>query len=222
MKPWKTVAKAKGPAGLEVALAQHDDEWVIRQGGFVLMTSRTHGSEDSLARFALERVKGPKTVLVGGLGLGFTLRAVLDQVGPDVKVVVAESFPALVEWNRTFVGHLAGRPLDDARVEVRPGDVEKVMRKAPQAFDVILLDVDNGPTAKVHDDDTDSLYSTTGIARCRQAMKKGGVLGVWSAGPDERYRDRLSRLGLKVEVKKVTARGDGRGDKHVLFFASAT
>ncbi len=223
MLPWETVARAAGPDGAEWVLARRGDEWVVRVAGRVLMSSRQHGSEEALAAIALRRMEGARarahapTVLVGGLGLGFTLRAALDRLSHEARVVVAELVPALVEWNRGPVAALAGRPLEDPRTRLQQGDVLARIAEAKGAFDAILLDVDNGPSAVAHAT-TERLYGEAGVRACRDALRAGGVLGVWSAGPDDRYRARLEKAGLAVEVEPVPARGGtSRGARHVVF-----
>ena len=216
MKPWETIEKARSPDGTEMVLAHRDGEWVVRYDGKVLMSSRQHGSEDALAALALERAAHRRAVLVGGLGLGFTVRATLDRIPTDAKVVVAELTPALLDWNRRVVGKLAGRPLDDPRTHVHVGDCVQRILEARGAYDAILLDIDNGPGSMVHEANH-RLYGTRGIAACREALREGGVLAVWSAHHDERYVKRLERAGFRAEVKIVPARGEAGGLKHVIF-----
>jgi spermidine synthase len=216
VKPWETVEKALAPDGTEMVLAHRDGEWVVRYGGKVLMSSRQHGSEDALADLALKKVKQRRAVLVGGLGLGFTARAALDRLPVDAKVVVAELTPALLDWNRRLVGKLAGRPLDDPRCHVHIGDCVQRIKEAKGAYDAILLDIDNGPGSMVHEANH-RLYGKAGVAACRDALREGGCLAVWSAHHDERYLERLQRSGFEAETRIVPARGDAGGLKHVIF-----
>jgi spermidine synthase len=219
VKPWETVGRARAPDGEELVLARRGEEWVVRAAGHVLMSSRTHGSEEALATLALARVSRPRTVVLGGLGLGFTLRAALDRLPADARVVVAELVPALVEWHRGPLADLAGRPLEDRRVRLQLGDVQGRIAEARGAFDAILLDVDNGPSALAHPRN-DGLYGDRGVRACRDALRPGGVLAVWSAGRDERYGARLARAGFEVHEVTVPARGAGtRGIRHVIVLA---
>jgi spermidine synthase len=219
VKPWEVVDRAVAPDGTELVLARRGDEWVVRARGHVLMSSRAHGSEDALAALALERVERPRAVLVGGLGLGFTLRAALDRLPPEARAVVAELVPALAAWNRGPLAALAGRPLDDPRVRLQLGDVRARIAEARGVYDAILLDVDNGPAALAHAGNR-GLYADAGVRACRDALRAGGVLAVWSAGPDEAFRARLERSGLEVEQASVPARGPGGGGtRHVVFLA---
>jgi spermidine synthase len=220
MQPWQTVERARVADGTELALARRGDEWVVRAGGRTLMSSRQHGSEDALAELALARVDregGVRTVLIGGLGLGYTLRATLDRVGPEARVVVAEISPELVAWNRGPLAHLAGSPLDDPRTRLQVGDVVARIAEASGAFDAILLDVDNSPSSMVLAGN-DRLYGGKGVKACARTLSRGGVLAVWSAGPDEPYVERLERAGLAASAVTVPARGQGGGGaRHVIF-----
>ncbi|MEI7703509.1 MAG: hypothetical protein WCK73_02815 [Deltaproteobacteria bacterium] len=220
MQPWETVDRTKVEGGTELVLARRGEEWVVRNDGRVLMSSRQHGSEDALAQLALDRLERPggaRTVLIGGLGLGYTLRATLDRIGPESRAVVAEISPALVSWNRAQVGHLAGHPLDDPRARLQIGDVVARIAEAAGAFDAILLDVDNSPSSMVLAGN-DRLYGPRGVRACAHALSAGGVLAVWSAGPDTRYLERLEREGLEARSVTVPARGfGGGGARHVVF-----
>ena len=215
MQPWETIGRTQAPDGTALALARRGQEWVIRYGARVLMSSRAHGSEDALAALALERARRRRTILIGGLGLGYTLRAALDRAPPEARVVVAELVPEVVAWNRGPVAHLAGRPLDDPRVRIQFRDVAAVVAEARGAFDAILLDVDNAPGSPVLRGN-DRLYGDAGVRVCARALADGGVLAVWSAGPDDRYLERLERAGLDAEARPVAPLGVGPG-RHVVF-----
>jgi spermidine synthase len=215
VQPWAIVDRARAPGGAELQLARRGDEWVVRVGGRVLMSSRVHGSEEALAALALRRLERPRTILIGGLGLGFTLRAALDRLPPEARVVVAELSPEVAAWNRGPVARLAGRPLDDPRVRLQIGDVAGRIAEAKKAFDAILLDVDNGPSPAARTGNP-SLYGARGIRACLEALRPGGVLAVWSAGPDERYLERLERGGLRARAEEVPVRVGG-GARHVVF-----
>ncbi len=223
MTPWITVARALSPgtSGTELVLARRGDEWVIRAGGQVLMSSRVHGSEETLARYALERVKAPRRVMVGGLGIGFTLRAALDGLPAGAEVVVVERVPEIVEWNRTFLKDFAKSPLDDPRVEVVVGDVYGAIVGAggggKPTLDLLLLDIDNGPSA-LTDAGNARLYSAAGARKCAGALGKDGVLALWSATADPRYRRNLEEAGFAVQMKDVAAR-PGSGARDVLYLA---
>jgi spermidine synthase len=213
------VDRTVAPDGAELVLARHDDEWVVRAAGRTLMSSRVHGSEEALAAIALREAAGRRAVLLGGLGMGFTLRAALDRLPPDARVVVVELVPGLVAWNRGPLAHLAGRPLEDPRVRLQQGDVGRRIAEAQGAYDAILLDVDNGPSALAHPANA-SLYGDRGVRACADALRPGGVLAVWSAAPDERFRLRLGRAGLDAREERVPARGAKGGVRHVVVVAS--
>lgn len=205
------------PDGTEFVLARRDTDWFVRAGGRMLMSSRMHDSEEALAALALERVSPPRHVLVGGLGLGYTLRAVLDRVPRDGRVTVAEIVPAVVEWNRTHVSALAGNPLSDSRVEVVVEDVLDTIERSQRAFQLILLDVDNGPVGLAQESNQ-RLYRLGGVRACYSALQIGGVLAVWSAGPNAPFEKRLAEAGFQVDVLRVAARKGSRA-QHVLFLA---
>lgn len=213
----QTIETARVAGGSEFVLAHHDQEWIVRVDGRVLMSSRTHDSEEALAEHALARCDDPEMVLVGGLGLGFTLRAVLDRVAESARVTVAELVPELVAWNRTHLAELHEHSLDDERCTVVVGDVYDHIRNSPRTYDVILLDVDNGPVALVSAKNQ-RLYSEQGVRVCYQALRPGGVLAVWSSGPNARFERRLARAGFVVDVLAVAARTGSRA-RHMIFIA---
>jgi spermidine synthase len=220
MKPWETLEKALTPDGSELVLARRGDEYVLRVGGQLLMSSRLHGSEEALARAGCAHlVARPKSrVLVGGLGFGYTVRAALGHLGKDARLTVAELMPAVVAWNRTLLAPLAGSPLEDPRVTVVEGDVSAIMGRHASTFDAILLDVDNGPRALTQDDNY-GLYSLTGLALAYGALRPGGTLVVWSAGPDPSFLRRMGQVGFKAQVQNPPARGGAvsKGSRHTLF-----
>ncbi len=184
-----------------------------------LMSSRVHGSERALAELTCERIRSrPKPrILVGGLGMGFTLAAALQQLGPAAQVVVAELVPEVVEWNRGPLGQVSGSPLEDERVVVAEGDVANIIKSEKRGFDAIILDVDNGPDGLTQESNN-WLYSHAGLTASRIALKPGGILSVWSAGPDIRFVKRLKQNGFRVEEKVVYAHGM-KGGKCVIWIA---
>jgi spermidine synthase len=220
MKPQHTLGRSSTPDGGEVVLYERDGAYTIRVNGLELMSSRAHGSEEDLARLTLAKVESrrPK-VLVGGLGMGYTLRAVLDVVPPSAKVMVAEILPAIVGWNRDELAHLARSPLEDPRVAVVERDVAEIIAGGPAAFNAVLLDVDNGPAA-LSVTRNDGLYTASGLAAIRWCLRPGGVFGVWSADPDRAFEKRLRKAGFEVSVETVAARHGAKGPKHTVFVAS--
>ena len=220
MIPWKQLGSATLPGEAQpMVLWQRDTEFVIRVGAVALMASTAHGSEEVLAELACACVAAREGahVLVGGLGMGFTLAATLAHLGPTARVEVAELVPAVIEWNRGPLAHLAGRPLDDSRVTVFAGDVAARVRAGAGAFDAILLDVDNGPDAFTVAGNR-WLYTPAGLAALYAALRPNGVLGVWSVAPDDAFTRRLERAGFAVEVQVVKARRV-RGGRHTLWLA---
>lgn len=208
--------------GKELRLYQRGDEFSIKiLGRGELMNSRVHGSEKALAELACERIGGREQprVLVGGLGMGFTMAAALQALGPRAEVVVAELVPEVVEWNRQAMGELAGQPLADPRSSVYVGDVCDLLRQQRDAFDAILLDVDNGPEALIRREN-DWLYTVAGLETARSALRPQGVLAVWSAGPDRLFNGRLHHAGFKVEEVVVRPHRTGKGARHHIWLAS--
>lgn len=205
------------PDGTEFALIREGEHFLVRVAGRALMSSHVTDSEEALADLAFEEVPDPDSILVGGLGLGFTLRAVLDQMHEYATVTVAELVPHLVRWNREHVGKLNDNPLDDPRCEVIVENVLKTIKSSPDQFDVILLDVDNGPVA-LSNEENGRLYSATGVRACYAALRPGGILAVWSAGPSAKFERTLARAHFEVDVARVPARA-GDPARHVIFLA---
>lgn len=226
MTPWVLLDTATVPgefsgAGGVLRLYRRGTEFSIKAGNCELMNSRVHGSEDALAEWACGRVAGraQARVLIGGLGMGYTLAAALRQVAADAAVVVAELVPAVVAWNRGPLAPLAGQPLADARVQLREQDVGQVMRSERNGFDAILLDVDNGPeglTRKAND----WLYGLDGLDAAHASLRPGGVLAVWSAGPEPVFAQRLRKLGFAVEDLRVPAHAGKQGARHTIWLAT--
>jgi len=223
MKPLELLGEACSQDGTEMKLVRRGSEYMILVAGQVLMSSRTHGSEETLATVACERVRTLEqpVVLIGGLGMGFTLRAALDVLPPRAVVVVAELIPAVAEWNHGPLGPLARWPLQDGRVSVELKDVAQVLRASRSRFDAVLLDVDNGPAALTAASNFD-LYGTRGLAAVLAALEPGGVLAVWSAREDREFEQRLSRAGFSVETVNVRGRVKGGGSRHKIFLGQKT
>jgi spermidine synthase len=214
MRAWVTHATSATPDGTPISLNQRGDEWIIRAGNADLMSSRMHGSEQEMARLARPD-RRDATVLVGGLGMGFTLRAALDTVSDAGRVSVCELVPAVVDWNRGPLGPLAGNPLDDPRTTLIVGDVMTTLRATPGAWDTLLLDVDNGPDAFTQAGNA-ALYAAKGLERARIALRPGGAAAYWSAYEAPDFPNRLARAGFRPETHQVRAHG-GKGARHVIY-----
>ena len=218
-KAWELLGQAVTPDGSDVRLTVRDDEFVILVNGDTLMSSRTHGSEEALATVACGCVQSSERprVLVGGLGMGFTLRATLDLLPPGAIVTVAELLASVVEWNRGPLGALAGYPLNDPRVRIKVReDVGDTLRRNPGRFDAILLDVDNGPAAFT-ESANHGLYDNAGVAAAYAALRVGGTLAVWSAWEDRKFEQRLRFHGFVPQVERVRARLKRGGRWHTIF-----
>ena len=224
MLPWIHLETATAPQGGTLRLLRRGDEFSIRlEDGNELMNSRLGGSEEALATLALDRLAGRRApcVLIGGLGMGFTLRAAQSVMASDARLVVLEIVPDLIEWASQHMGKVFGDSLSDPRVEVKTGDVCATISEATEAFDAILLDIDNGPDGLTRADN-DALYGEAGLRSARQALTTGGVLAVWSAAPDQSFTKRLSRCGFDVSVKTVRAGRTNRGTRHTIWYAVRT
>lgn len=219
MRRWEMLDSGPVPDTNSVMeLYKGGDELAIRVDGRELMSTRMHGSEDALSDLACD-ILGDRAglrILVGGLGMGFTLAAALRRVGPDGQVTVAELVPSVVKWNRGVLGDAAGRPLDDPRSAVFAGDVGAAIRDKQGFWDAILLDVDNGPNGLTRATN-DWLYGWHGLAAAHAALRPGGILGVWSAAPDAAFTQRMRRAHFKTEAVPVRARGKKGGRRHVVW-----
>ncbi len=214
MKPTVRLATARTPDGGEMELYRHDRDFSIKINGLDLMNSRQHESELELARLGcahLTRSKAPG-ILIGGLGLGYTLRQVLDMLSPHSKVVVSELMSAVVEWNRKFLGKINGRLLEDKRVEIKMGDLVTYISRSNNRFDAILLDIDNGPSAMA-DSGNRRLYGYEGIQACRYALRERGSLAVWATEPSKEYERLLMSCGFHVRRYRVPAYSGSKGSK---------
>lgn len=221
MNRWEQIDTATLPGGDVMTLHRRADEFSLRVANVELMNSRQHGSEERLAELAVARlgVVGGASVLVGGLGMGFTLRAVLDLLAPDARVTVAELVPQVVEWNHAHLGSLARDPLTDPRTSVVVRDVAELLRASSATFDIVLLDTDNGPEGTTQEEN-EWLYGPAGLNTIRAALKPGGVLAVWSVFPSESFTRRLGQAGFDAEVKYVRSRGK-KGNRHVIWVAGS-
>jgi spermidine synthase len=221
MIPWQHLDTAQVPGdGEDLRLMRRGSEFSIMTGGIELMNSRLSGSEEALATLAFERIgqRAGARVLIGGLGMGFTLRAALAAFGGDARIVVAELVPGVIAWARGPLSELYGDSLTDPRTEIREGDVGALIGSEDGAWDAILLDVDNGPGG-LSRKENDGLYSPAGLATAKRALRPGGVLEVWSSTRDNAFTQRLKRAGFTVEEIGVRAH-KGRGARHVIWMAT--
>jgi spermidine synthase len=221
MKPRELIGTATVPGGVELRLFRRDDAYMIVLGGNELMSSRMRGSEEALAVMTCERLRGRAAphLLIGGYGMGFTLRAALAALGQGARVTVAELVPEIIDWARGPMAEMTAACLDDPRVHLVIDDVAAVIASAASAYDAILLDVDNGPDGLTRTAN-DRLYSMNGLGVAKAALKPGGILAIWSAYSDAKFARRLSDVGFKVEEVSVRARSNGKGPRHVIWFAA--
>ncbi len=220
MKYLQLLGETTTPDGATLRLMRRDAEYIILANGKPLMSSAMYGSEEALATFACRNARKLEEpcVLIGGLGMGFTLRATLDILPAGAEIVVAELLSTVVDWNRGELGPLASHPLKDRRVRIEISDVALTLRSNTARFDAILLDVDNGPTAFTSADNN-WLYADRGIAAAFAALKKDGILAVWSAREDSKFEKRLRYGGFAVEVEQVRGRLKRGGPRHTIFVA---
>ena len=224
MIPWKLIDTADVPGGGEpLRLMQRGKEFTIKLGQNELMSSRLYGSEEALATLSCARLKARPDphLLIGGLGMGFTLRAALKVLGPQARITVAELVPAVIAWARGPMAELSGESLLDPRVDIREADVARLIAGGRGTYDAILLDVDNGPQGLTRQSN-DARYDSSGLRTAFAALRPGGVLAVWSSHPDDRFAPRLRKAGFDTEEIKIraTGRGGGGGARHVIWIAT--
>ena len=221
MNPRVKLATARTPDGDEMALFQRGRDFMIEINGQDLMQSRQHESELLLARLGCAHLADRKTprILIGGLGMGYTLRQALDVLSPDAHVVVGELLDTVIEWNRAYFGKLNGHPLGDGRVELKKGDVVELVSRSRERFDAILLDIDNGPDAMTASSNH-LVYGREGIKACGCALRKPGCLAVWSAEPSRAFEQRLLRCGFHVHRFRVPAYKGGKSLSRIVWVAS--
>lgn len=221
MVPWTLLDTAEMPGGGELRLKRRGAEFSIMLGSTELMNSRLSGSEEALATLSCAKIAGRQGphVLIGGLGMGFTLRATLAALGPEARITVAELVPAVIRWARGPMAEVFGESLADPRVSIREADVGDLIGSRPSAYDAILLDVDNGPEG-LSRKANDSLYDVSGLRDAWIALRPGGVLSVWSSGPNRAFTQRLRLMGFEVDEVRVRANGARGGARHVLWIGS--
>ena len=221
MKPQIKLATTRTPDGGEMELYQHDRDFLIKVNGQELMNSRQNESERELARLGCAHLSGRKAprVLIGGLGMGYTLRQALDMLGPDANVVVSELLTAVVDWNRAYLGEPTGQPLEDKRTNLITGDIFQLLSDSIGKFDAILLDVDNGPNP-ITDSGNQRLYSPAGIQACRRALRKHGSLAVWSSEPSKDFEQLLMDYGFHVRRYKVKAYKESKSTSRFIWVAA--
>ncbi|WP_210496201.1 spermidine synthase [Microvirga antarctica] len=221
MIPWIHLDTAKVPGGDELRLMKRGDEFSIMLGANELMNSRLSGSEEALANLSCAAMgdRPRAQMLIGGLGMGFTLRAALSELGPHARIVVAELVPGVVAWARGPMAEVFQDSLADPRVSIREADVGRVIRSARSTYDAILLDVDNGPEGLTRKGN-DALYDLDGLRAARTALTPGGVLAVWASSANRMFTQRLGRAGFAVEEMVVRANGKRSGARHVIWIAT--
>ena len=221
MIPRELVGVAEVPGGPPLSLFRHGDDFMIMLDRNELMSSRMSGSEAALGSMTCQRLRSPvgARLLIGGYGMGFTLRAVLAELGPDARITVAELVPGIIAWARGQMTAMAKGCLDDPRVEIVIDDVAKLINGAKEVYDAILLDVDNGPDGLTRQAN-DGLYTAPGLESARAALRPGGILAIWSASADAVFTRRLKRAGFAVDEVKVRARENGKGPTHTIWFAT--
>lgn len=221
MTPRELIDTASIPGGEELRLFRRGSDFMIVLDRNELMNSRMSGSEEALATMTCERlgVRKAPHILIGGYGMGFTLRAALNRLDAQARVTVAELVPEILAWARGPMASLAAGCLDDPRVMVLEQDVARVIAEGAGSYDAILIDVDNGPDGLVREANN-GIYALSGLAAARAALRQGGILAIWSAAPDPAFTRRLIKAGFSVDEVVVKARANGKGPRHVIWFAS--
>lgn len=220
MTPRILIDTAQVPGGEELRLFARGDDHMIVLERNELMNSRMSGSEEALAQMTIERLENGReaNILIGGYGMGFTLRKALAHLGVKGHVTVAELMPQIIAWAKGPMAKLTDSCLDDPRVSLRMGDVADAIAEASARYDAILLDVDNGPDGLIRQEN-DGLYTPKGLSAAKRALKPGGIVAIWSAAPDKPFAKRLERAGFAVDEVAVRARQNGKGPRHVIWFA---
>ncbi|MBK5265384.1 MAG: spermidine synthase [Alphaproteobacteria bacterium] len=223
MIPRELIGTAQIPGGEQLRLVSHGRDFMILLDRNELMSTRMRGSEEALATMSCARIadRTKSHLLIGGYGMGFTLRAALAVLPLDASVTLSELVPEIIVWARGPMQELTAGCLDDPRVQIVQDDVAAVIRSSPSMFDAILLDVDNGPDGLVRDANN-QLYSERGLQAAKAALRPGGILAIWSAGKDDAFAHRLKNAGFTVNEIAVRARSNGKGAKHVIWFAGLT
>ena len=221
MIPRELIGETEVPGGAPLRLIRHGRDFIIMMDRSELMSSRMSGSEAALGSMTCRRLHSVESarILIGGYGMGFTMRAVLAETGPAARVIVAELVPGIIDWARGPMAAITGDCLDDPRVEIRLGDVAALIGTSLGTYDAVLLDVDNGPDG-VTRPANDALYTARGLAHARAALKPGGILAVWSAYTDAAFTRRLKQAGFAVDEVQVRARENGKGPTHTIWFAT--
>ena len=209
MKPWEMLATTITPDGSRFELLRHDDNYMIYADGTEVMTSYSHGSEEAMASLACPRPRADACILIGGLGMGYTLAATLDLLPPEGSVVVSELVPEVIEWNRGPLGPLAGNPLEDPRTDLIVGEVADVIRDSKSRFDAVLLDVDNGVDSLTRAHNS-WLYTPDGLAAAHRALRPCGAIAIWSVGTERTFERRLRKAGFTASTYPVRGH-DKRG-----------
>lgn len=222
MIPWSLLDTASVPgSNNELRLLKRGTEFSIRLGQNELMNSRLSGSEEALATIACEKIlsRNAPSILIGGLGMGFTLRAALAACGKEARITIVELVPAVLKWARGSMAEIFGKSLTDPRVIIREADVGDLIQSSRSMFDAILLDVDNGPEGIIRNANN-ALYDLNGLHAAHRALRIGGVLAVWSATPDVKFQQRLRKTGFVVDEMRVRASRSGRGAMHIIWIAT--